>query len=102
MGGEPWCFTPAEIGKLTDHQVWEIYVRPAVRRSRQARGTGRRKRKGSDIPGRAAYIAMGVAFGGAGTEEHWAKEYDAWAASEEGQRVIAEEAAKKKARRKRR
>lgn len=42
MGGEPWCFTPDQIARLTDYQILHLYILPAVRRSREAelRGKG--------------------------------------------------------------
>jgi hypothetical protein len=85
--GEPWTKLPSEVGELTDWQIWNLLIRPAVRRSRAARGK-RKRRKGPDpLPNRDEFIAGGLHFGG--TAEHWAKAYDEWAASEEGQRELA-------------
>jgi len=46
MGGEPWCFTPAEIAPLTDYQIDEVYLKPAVRRAEAME----RERKGLPPP----------------------------------------------------
>lgn len=35
MGGEPWCFPPAVIADLTDFQIHNVYVMPAVQRARK-------------------------------------------------------------------
>lgn len=35
MGGEPWCFHPAQIADLTDFQIHHVYVLPAVKRARK-------------------------------------------------------------------
>jgi len=94
LGGEPWCFTPEQIGKLTDWQVWELYVKPAVRRQRDSRRKrhGRRppKDKYGGVPNRDEFIAGGLHFGL--TEEHLGAEYDKWAATEQGQRLLAKRA----------
>jgi hypothetical protein len=33
MAGEPWCFSPAEVAPLTDYQIDEVYLKPAVKRA---------------------------------------------------------------------
>jgi hypothetical protein len=33
MGGEPWCFPPAVIARLTDYQILHVYVYPLVERN---------------------------------------------------------------------
>lgn len=33
MGGEPWRFTPDQIARVTDWQVLNVYVKPAVERA---------------------------------------------------------------------
>lgn len=33
MGGEPWCFPPAVIARLTDYQILHLYVYPLVERN---------------------------------------------------------------------
>lgn len=38
LGGEPWCFSPDVIARLTDFQIWDVYVRPAVERSKKWKG----------------------------------------------------------------
>jgi hypothetical protein len=30
---EPWCFTPEQIGRLTDWQILELYAKPASERA---------------------------------------------------------------------
>ena len=41
---EPYLLTPRQIGRLTDRQIWELYVQPAIERQkeheRQTRGWG--------------------------------------------------------------
>lgn len=94
MAGEPWCLTPGAIGKLTDWQIWELYVKPAVDRQREAKrgtGSGKRKRDPFDgIPSRADYISGAAHFGI--PEEHAAAEFDKWAATDEGRRMCAKRA----------
>lgn len=89
MGGEPWLFTPAEIGRLTDWQIWEMYVRPVVRRHQDAKRGGRRKKKGTGdgIPNREEYIELGLHM--QIPQEHLEREYDAWAATPEAQAIFA-------------
>jgi hypothetical protein len=36
LAQEPWCFSPATIGQLTDRQIVEWYIRPAAARDRAA------------------------------------------------------------------
>jgi hypothetical protein len=36
MGGEPWCFDHYAIAGLTDFQIHNVYVLPAVRRAKRA------------------------------------------------------------------
>jgi hypothetical protein len=33
MGGEPWCFPPDVIAKLTDYQIEHLYLKPAAKRA---------------------------------------------------------------------
>lgn len=35
MGGEPWCFHPHQIADLTDFQIHNVYVKPAVERAKR-------------------------------------------------------------------
>jgi hypothetical protein len=95
MGAEPWCWTPDQVGKLTDAQLWDIYLKPAIERQKEQERArrGKRKRKPDPfggIPSRAEFIAGGLHFGL--TEEQAAAQYDEWAATEEGQRLIARRA----------
>lgn len=38
MGGEPWCFSPDIIARMTDFQIHHGYVLPAVRRAERESG----------------------------------------------------------------
>lgn len=96
MGGEPWRFTPAEIGKLTDRQIWDQYVRPHAERYRDARRRGRPKReKPSRLPTREEFVEMGVETLNL-PREHCEREYDAWRATPEAKAAIAKEKARKR------
>ncbi len=35
LAQEPWCFHPSQIAELTDWQVMELYIRPAVKRAEE-------------------------------------------------------------------
>jgi hypothetical protein len=37
LAQEPWCFTPAAIGRLTDWQVEQLYALPAAERAEEMR-----------------------------------------------------------------
>jgi hypothetical protein len=37
LAQEPWCFHPDQIARLTDWQIMNVYLRPAVKRSEQMR-----------------------------------------------------------------
>ena len=91
MGGEPWCFTPTEIGLLTDRQIWDQYVKPAVDRQRAARRKPRRRRRRGEhddgIPSKEAYVLMGQHTGK--SREELEATYDAWAATDEAQAIFA-------------
>ncbi len=84
MGGEPWGWTPAETGAVTDWQIWNVYVRPAVRRQQAAGRTGNpprlKKGRGDGIPDREGFIALGMQM--QIPRAHLEKEYDAWAATQ--------------------
>ena len=87
--GEPWCWTPQVIGELTDYQVWELVLRPALRRAREfdrkrSGSKGRRPRPSNKLPDREEYVQGGMLLTGAGTREHWEREYDKFVASQEG------------------
>ncbi len=34
MAGEPWCFPPETIARMTDYQIDEVYLKPAVERAK--------------------------------------------------------------------
>lgn len=91
MGGEPWTFTPTEIGKLTDAQIWDQYIKPAIDRQRGTRRRRRRKGEYDDgIPDKETYVLLGLHAGL--TREKLEADYDTWAASEEGQAIFAKRA----------
>jgi hypothetical protein len=35
LSQEPWCYTPDQIGRLTDWQILNLYAKPAIERSKQ-------------------------------------------------------------------
>lgn len=85
---DPWHYRPEEVGRLTDWQIMELVIGPAVRRSRRNRGLtepteprgrrGRRKEKRgplAGLPSREAFIRGGVEVFG-GDPEKLAAEYD--------------------------
>jgi hypothetical protein len=37
LAQEPWCFTPEQIGKLTDWQIENLYAKPAMKRAEEMR-----------------------------------------------------------------
>lgn len=97
MGGEPWRFTPAEIGKLTDRQIWDQYVRPHVERYREAR-RGRKPRGRSEpnrLPTREEFVEMGTETFNL-PREHLEREYDEWRKSPEAKAALAKEKARKR------
>lgn len=84
MAGEPWCFTPDQIARLTDFQIEWLYLRPAARRAAElaaaAGGNAEtRAAKGSDLFDDLDSLTwerfraeMGQAFPGQ-PDEHWRK-----------------------------
>ncbi len=96
MGGEPWRFTPAEIGKLTDRQIWDGYVTPHVERYRAARRDPKRRRRAPKrLPTREEFVAQGVETFNL-PREHCEREYDEWLATPEARAALAKEKARKK------
>lgn len=53
LGGEPWCFTPEQIGKLTLVQISEIYFR---RRDKNGNITRDPDKVGQALSPRAAFV----------------------------------------------
>ncbi len=72
---EPWCWTPAVVGKLTDWQVWEIIVKAAARRKGKRAGLPPKKAGKSRMPSREEYILVGTATFGQDAEA-LGREYD--------------------------
>lgn len=72
---EPWCWTPSEVGRLTDYQVREVVFKPIRDRARRRNGGKSR------LPTRQEYIDVGVKLGG--DPELLGRDYDAWAATQE-------------------
>ena len=35
LAQEPWCYTPEQIGKLTDWQIENLYAKPAAERAEE-------------------------------------------------------------------
>lgn len=50
MGGEPWCFCPDVIARLTDYQILHVYVYPLVERNKRLE----RERNGDSDTGSSA------------------------------------------------
>lgn len=91
MAGEPWCFPPEVIAKLTDYQIDELYLRPAVKRAEAME----RERKGlppaadpkplAEPPPREAMIRFAASMFGK-TRQQAEAEYDAQLAEWQKQR----------------
>jgi hypothetical protein len=66
MAGEPWCFSPAEVAPLTDYQIDEVYLKPAVKRAeameRERQGLPPRPTPGADVPDAPPPRGQVVAF----------------------------------------
>jgi hypothetical protein len=89
---DPFRVAHAEIGELTDDQIWELYIHPELERAKKNRPRGEgaeeeepEKKGRSRLPTRDEYIAGGLALGG--NAEDLGKAYDQWAASKEGKRL---------------
>lgn len=73
LSGEPWCWTRQEINSHTDYYLWEIIIRPAVRKSREMerRNSGDRggrvghgwENSKKKLPNREQYILIGARLG---------------------------------------
>jgi hypothetical protein len=71
LSGEPWCWTREEINGETDWYLWEIVIRPAVRKSRELerKNNGRGKvghgweDSKKKLPNRDQYILIGARLG---------------------------------------
>ena len=37
LAQEPWCYTPEQIARLTDWQVLNVYLKPAIERAEEMR-----------------------------------------------------------------
>lgn len=81
---EPFRLSPSEVGELTDWQAWELFIYPEFRRQQPK---GRRRRKNPRLPTREEFVATGMHVGL--PRDQCEREYDAWAASEEGKRLAA-------------
>lgn len=88
---EPWCWSPREVDELTDFQIWELVIKPAVEKSkeREKRNPNRGRvgvpDKKTRLPTREEYVLIGQKFHG--DPEVMGKEYDKWAESEQGKRL---------------
>lgn len=51
LAQEPWCFTPDQIGKLTDLQIERLYARPAIERSKKHSPSGPQRTAPSESTG---------------------------------------------------
>lgn len=67
MGGEPWCFTPEQIAPLTDSQIEDVYLKPALAKQdameRERKGLPPKpadddRRPLTEPPPRAAVVGM--------------------------------------------
>jgi len=106
---EPWCFTPAQVGRLTDWQVEHLYAKPAAERAERmqqdfpqpggtpatpAAGTRPAREASAGPPGepgspehRAACVAAFVQFQGLKrerAERQYERQLAAWLAEKGG------------------
>ena len=88
LSGEPWCWTQQEINRHTDYYLWEIVIRPAVRRAREMKeesgpksGHGWEKSE-KKLPNRKQYIMIGEKLGV--PAEISAREWDKYKAGKNG------------------
>lgn len=83
---EPFRLSKEQIGELTDWDVWELYIRPAVQKAREDEDRdGEPRNRKTKLPTREEYVITGMQLGG--NRADLEKAYDQWAASEEGQRL---------------
>ena len=78
LAQEPWCYTPEQIGRLTDWQIEFLYARPALERSeRMAPGKG--KGTGKDLGSRRPEVEASTGPPGEpGSPQHRAACIDAY------------------------
>lgn len=69
---------------MTDYQIWDLVLLPAVRRSREMdrrNGDGRGVRgRANRLPTKEEYVEVGIKLGG--VRELLEADYDKWAASQ--------------------
>lgn len=83
---EPWCFTPDQIGRLTDWQIMELYGKPAAKRAERLgaptapKALGGRRENAPDAepgtPEHRAQIVAGMVQAMGWKPERAAAEYD--------------------------
>lgn len=94
LSGEPWCWTRAEINGHTDWYLWEVVIRPAVKKAEEFE---RKHGKGGDgrvghgweeserkLPSKEQYILVGERLGI--PRDVSAKEYDKFLAARRAKR----------------
>lgn len=89
MSGEPWCWTQEEINQHTDKYLWNVVIRPAVRKSKKfdrenrgGRHPGERSKR--KLPSRESYILIGERLGV--PREISEREYDKFVADRRAKR----------------
>lgn len=78
MAGEPWCFSPAVLARLTDDQIGELYFAPRDDKGQLIPPIAVQTAKvqtDDAVPDRATFVAEAVAEFGQ-TPEHWHAVYD--------------------------
>lgn len=75
--GEPWCFLPVELAKLTDMQIVKRYFAPRDEHGRllEPPSLSIATAVEPELPPREVFIAEMVSQFGE-TEEHWGETYD--------------------------
>lgn len=69
LSGEPWCWPRHWITPLTDWYIWEIVIRPAVKKAREFdRKHGKREGVGRSrgpfkMPSKEQYVMVGERLG---------------------------------------
>ena len=89
LSGEPWCWTQEEINRHTDAYLWNVIIRPAMRKTRKmerqrkgGRNPGERSRR--KLPSREGYILIGERLGV--PRERSEQEYDKFVADRRAKR----------------
>lgn len=74
--GEPWCFTPEQVARLTDTQIRRLYFAPRDENGRLLEPPSLSKvlAKEPELPNRETFIAEMLANFGE-TAEHWDSMY---------------------------